>query len=127
MTPNELRAKILASIEQVTREGWKIVREEWVDRKNRCCCPLGACMVADGVVIPETPAGCESKNAYWVSEHLGIEEHQAEAFASAFDMPDSYGNQNEDYMKLAVELATEVDKRGYLSLPAETELQEEDE
>ncbi len=112
----DLEARIRASIAKAKEMGYRIVDGTWIIDgddypEDKCCCALGACLVADNV--PRTPAAPGSMVIDWegvAARHLQIPVDSVRAIICGFDDNESASNKA-DYLigqRLRNELSPEL-------------------
>lgn len=102
---------ILKSIQIAQARGYTIGDCTWISERERTCCPLGACLLVDGIDIDPTDLPDYEGQA---AELLGWSRAEVAAFTLAFD-----GNafaSGVDEIVAAFELGREV--RGFCGLTA---------
>lgn len=99
---SEEKAKqlIIRSVIKMRKQGWKITTHAWLNRKEKTCCPLAACIIARDPKAPVTK-GDSTRNAI-LRRIFGWSRKAVEQFTSGFDSGSSYDGTEMSQLGVAI-------------------------
>ena len=103
---DQIKEKILASIETAKQKGYTLVSEEFGDESSKCACALGCVAVANGFQI--------SENLKDVAGVLQVSDQWINSFIYGFDgIGWASGAEDPDAWKMGQDIASETKPVSY--------------